>query len=156
RGASRSRCARSRALYARPSNDAVAHMSVAAESDARLPKLAGRTLLFMHIPKTGGTSIRELLSRQFEPEAILYIGLQTREGVAARLTAAAHARFVNGHIPYAAMQSLARRPFVFTLLRDPVQRAVSAFRQMQRDAAQREEMAARGTISRERARDFAL
>ena len=97
--------------------------------------LGDRSLFFLHIPKTAGTSLRELLSCRFAPADILALSGATRARQRAQqLADVAQYRFVHGHVPYALVDRFPRRPFVVTLLRDPLDRAVSAFYDMQRQA----------------------
>ncbi len=97
--------------------------------------LGDRSLFFLHIPKTAGTSLRELLSCRFAPADILaLLRSDGREERAQQLADVAQYRFVHGHVPYALVDRFPRRPFVVTLLRDPLDRAVSAFYDMRRQA----------------------
>jgi hypothetical protein len=72
--------------------------------------LGDRSLFFLHIPKTAGTSTVNLFSK---------------------------------------------RPFIFTVLREPIDRAISAFQFMKQQSAHMEQKAAAGLISKARARDYA-
>ena len=97
--------------------------------------LGDRSLFFLHIPKTAGTSLRELLSCRFAPADILaLLRSDGREERAQQLAGVGRYRFVHGHVPYALVDRFPRRPFVVTLLRDPLDRAVSAFYDMRRQA----------------------
>ena len=97
--------------------------------------LGDRSLFFLHIPKTAGTSLRELLSCRFAPADILaLLRSDGREERAQQLADVAQYPFVHGHVPYALVDRFPRRPFVVTLLRDPLDRAVSAFYDMRRQA----------------------
>lgn len=110
--------------------------------------LRDRPLFFLHIPKTAGTSLRELLSPRFAPAEILAFergdSPELRGEKLARLD---RYRFVHGHVPYALAERFERRPFVATILRDPLERAVSAFHFMQGKVPER--------VSAARARDYA-
>jgi len=97
----------------------------------------------------------ELLSRHFERSAVLGLGLNDLEVTTRDLRTVDRYEFVHGHVPYAAMDHFPDRPFAFTVLRDPVQRAISAFRHLKRDASRMQELAAAGTISPVRGRDYA-
>jgi len=110
--------------------------------------LQDRGLFFLHIPKTAGTSLRELLSSRFAPAEILAFEREdSPERRQEKLTRIDRYPFVHGHVPYALADRFARRPFVATILRDPLERAVSAFHYMQGQVP--------GLVSAARARDYA-
>jgi hypothetical protein len=82
-----------------------------------------RAILFLHVRRTGGISLLRLLSTRFAVRDCL---------------TAAHApehfardpsrfRFVEGHVDLAYGRRFQRPPFVLTCLRDPIERAVSAY-----------------------------
>ena len=97
-----------------------------------MQSLDDRALFFLHIPKTAGTSLRELLSCRFAPADILALDRRgAHEHPSQQLETISRYRFVHGHVPYALVDRFPRRPFVVTLLRDPIDRAVSAFHYMQ-------------------------
>ncbi|NNF55485.1 MAG: sulfotransferase family 2 domain-containing protein [Acidimicrobiales bacterium] len=94
----------------------------------------GSTFVFIHIPKTGGVSVLQTLDRQVEkagnlrcdaaPSAVpdqLVATVQNRSGRG--LTTIVH-----GHLPYGVHESLGlERARYFTLLRDPIDRVISAY-----------------------------
>jgi hypothetical protein len=109
--------------------------------------LCDRALFFLHIPKTAGTSLRELLSPRFSRAEILaFERSDSRELRDEKLASVDRYRFVHGHVPYALAGRFERRPFVATILRDPLERAVSAFHYMQGQVL--------GPVSAARARDY--
>jgi hypothetical protein len=118
--------------------------------------LRDRSLFFLHIPKTAGISLRELLSRRFDPADILTFergdSPELRGEKLARLD---RYRFVHGHVPYALAERFERPPFVVTILRDPLERAVSAFHHMRRQAPDVARAFKAGQGSAARARDYA-
>src|SRR6185312_11961399 len=114
---------------------------------AGMHALQDRGLFFLHIPKTAGTSLRELLSSRFAPAEILAFEREdSPERRQEKLTRIDRYPFVHGHVPYALADRFARRPFVATILRDPLERAVSAFHYMQGQVP--------GLVSAARARDY--
>jgi hypothetical protein len=118
--------------------------------------LRDRALFFLHLPKTAGTSLRELLSCRFAPTDILaFLRSDSRELLSRKLASVGRHRFVHGHMPYALVDRFERRPFVLTVLRDPVDRAVSAFHYMRRMAPAVEQAFKDGSTSAARARDYA-
>ena len=94
-------------------------------NDSRKP------VVFLHIPKTAGTSLIELVSRNFGQDEVLRITDVQRP--IAEITAeielalAAGARFICGHFPFAVVAPLGDDVQVFTMLRDPVERMVSLY-----------------------------
>lgn len=118
--------------------------------------LRDRPLFFLHLPKTAGTSLRELLAVRFAPTEILSLArTDSPERRVEQLAALDRYRFVHGHVPYAIVERFERRPFVVTMLRDPMERALSAFAHMQRQAPAVAQAAREGRVSRDRAADYA-
>ena len=123
-------------------------------SGAAFPGLQGRTLFFLHMPKAVGTSFRDLLARRLSPEDVLSVGLEGTSSITRKLANADRYALVHGHLPYAAVQLFTRHPFLFTVLRDPIERAISAFHFMKQHWPHMEELAVSGRISRARAADY--
>jgi hypothetical protein len=91
-----------------------------------------RPLVFLHIPKTAGTSMIELLARNFAAGEICRVTDIHRpiDDLAADLECAVadERRLICGHFPYDAIAGLAGQVRPFTMLRDPVDRIVSLYR----------------------------
>lgn len=121
--------------------------------DNSMPGLGGRPLWFLHIPKTAGTSLRDMLCQRFAPEEVMGLPLEDAGRLKQKIATAHGYRFVHGHVPYAAVDYFQKCPFIFTVLRDPVDRAVSSFYFLQEQCALNQDLAAAGRISRERAND---
>jgi hypothetical protein len=88
-------------------------------------------LVFVHIPKTGGTALGTYLERQFRPEAVYQvINMSTEELDPAVL---ARYAFVRGHFFYGLISRLITRSAAYvTFLRDPVECVLSHYAHIQR------------------------
>lgn len=86
--------------------------------------------IFLHVPKTGGSTLVEILHRQYADVGYVWVRPGTSFGDARRQVVEAQGtRFalVHGHVPFGIHESLTRRARYFTLLRDPVDRAISHY-----------------------------
>lgn len=100
-----------------------------------------RTLLFLHLPKSGGTTLRHVLERQFPPERTLAAyptpesHAATRAGrlvlppALAGLTPEERSRYalVSGHFSYGIHEAFAGPCRYLTFVRRPVERVVSLY-----------------------------
>jgi hypothetical protein len=86
----------------------------------------GRPLLFLHIPKTAGSSVNEFLVNRFAADEVhsLYPAFGT--DVPALLPKEPRGCYA-GHVYYDITTYLPAGTTVFTVLRDPVERALSAY-----------------------------
>ena len=89
----------------------------------------GTVLLFLHIPRTGGSTLLRLLDRQYGGEAVLKAHDAVSADVVARLHAErpARTRVIAGHFYYGVHSRLAASCRYMTFLRDPVERVVSHY-----------------------------
>lgn len=95
------------------------------------PMIAGQeTLIFLHIPKAGGSTLRQLLHKQYPAESIYKIEsdingdiLRLGELNPERLQ---QIRLVTGHMAFGLHQHFERARYI-TLLRDPLKRVVSEY-----------------------------
>lgn len=107
--------------------------SEAAEADRPL-------LVFIHIPKTAGSTVRSVLQRQMPVGYRLHTGNmfkgrggftdQPLEAIEAGLGPAGTADDVSGlsgHVPFAVSARIARPATYFTFMRDPVERVLSHY-----------------------------
>jgi hypothetical protein len=82
-----------------------------------------RQLLFLHVPKTAGSTLTGVLSNRFAAHdcLALYWGPEQDSADLQRF------RYISGHLNLSFLDLLEGPPFVFTFLRDPVERALSAY-----------------------------
>lgn len=91
------------------------------------------TLIFLHVPKTGGSTLREILARQYHPEATFRAGpheVQAATAELSRLSAerkAALRLVMVQHAPFGLHTLLAGQCIYVTLLRKPWDRMVSDY-----------------------------
>ncbi len=97
--------------------------------------LGDDTLIFLHLPKTGGTALRTSLQQAFDPlaSALVYPsgdldGTMTREQFAALPPdALERLRLVMGHISYGAHRRIPRTCRYASIVREPVERVLSLY-----------------------------
>lgn len=86
---------------------------------------SGRALVFLHIPKTAGSTLRQVIRRHYPPEVICDVPPETWDEVsAARLS---QIRVLMGHVPFGVHERLSVPADYVTLLREPVDRIVSLY-----------------------------
>jgi hypothetical protein len=82
-----------------------------------------RTLLFLHVPKAGGSALAGALGNRFaadECRSIYYTEDPDDEGLIG-------AGYIAGHVSMSILNRLESPPFVVTVLRDPIERALSLY-----------------------------
>ncbi len=82
-----------------------------------------RTLFFLHVQKTGGATLTGAISNRFAEDECLLVYYSPEPDV----SDADSFRYISGHVPISFVDNLRDRPFLFTFLRDPVERALSAY-----------------------------
>ncbi|MEZ4519738.1 MAG: sulfotransferase family 2 domain-containing protein [Chloroflexota bacterium] len=90
----------------------------------------GRLLIFLHIPKAGGTTLRELMARQYPADQ--FLNLRNDRQIDADLQALPQLRRdqlrgLAGHVTYGTHTCFNQPGTYFTFLRDPVDRLVSHY-----------------------------
>ncbi len=96
-------------------------------SDATRPGTVGHPLYFLHLAKTGGSSLARLLDDAFPVGSRLPAGF-VDEFIAASSQERERARLICGHLGRLPFDTLRARPVAITLLRDPAARAWSHYR----------------------------
>ncbi|MFO0926412.1 MAG: sulfotransferase family 2 domain-containing protein [Gemmataceae bacterium] len=87
---------------------------------------------FFHIPKTAGTSLTAMIDQQFRPEQVCPAGLWSQL-LALPADQVRQYRFYRGHFYHYLHRLVPRRFTTFTILRDPVARALSHYEHILRD-----------------------
>jgi hypothetical protein len=95
-----------------------------------------RAILFLHVRRTGGISLLRLLSTRFAVRDCLTV-VHAPEHFARDPSPF---RLVEGHVDIAYARRFQRPPFVLTCLRDPIERAVSAYYLMRAEGPESYEM----------------
>jgi hypothetical protein len=80
-------------------------------------------LLFIHIPKAAGTSLREVIARHYPPD----VQLATEAPITLTAEQRRRVRVLVGHVPFGTQEQLAAPVEVITMLRHPVDRVVSLY-----------------------------
>src|ERR1051325_3091753 len=91
-----------------------------------------RALLFLHIPKAGGTTLHSVIERQFSPAVTFSITGMTpsqsiKEFIELPPERRERIRLLKGHMPYGLHKYLSVPATYITMLRDPVDRVVSHY-----------------------------
>jgi len=99
-------------------------------TEARARRLCPRRVVFLHIPKTAGSSVNAYfkgrLGASWYGQAITVTDALMADPAARAL--AGRARFVGGHFGAETLAAIRGAAFAFTVLRDPMERLVSAWR----------------------------
>ena len=90
----------------------------------------GEALVFLHMPKAGGTTMSRILERQYRPAESYWTEWNRPTPQAFTALPYRHRakiRLVYGHLPFGVHEVLPRPTRYLTLLRDPVERAISHY-----------------------------
>lgn len=89
-------------------------------------------LIFLHIPKTAGTTLNRIIEWQYDPRLIYTVDPYQIRATASRLKTLSEARrrrlrVVRGHLLYGIHECLPQGGTYITMLRDPVKRVLSSY-----------------------------
>ena len=97
----------------------------------------GDQIFFLHIPKTAGTSLIDILQMQVTPDEFYSMPDGIEDLQPDKLDIARAARIVRGHRMYDFQKFFTRRPYVITLLRNPYDRVISNYAHLTRNNSER-------------------
>jgi hypothetical protein len=91
--------------------------------------------VFLHIPKASGTTIRTIISREYgsastayyEPETETFEHRESPETYLAKRLAEGNVRLITGHLRYGIHEFLRQPCRYFSMVRDPIERALSEY-----------------------------
>ncbi len=94
--------------------------------------MANKALVFLHIPKTAGTTLNRIIEWQYDPTAIFTIDPHHFRATATRFESFSEERrrgyhVVRGHLFYGIHKYLPQGATYLTMLRDPVSRLLSSY-----------------------------
>jgi hypothetical protein len=96
-----------------------------------------KTIIFLHIPKTAGTTLDQIILRHYRFKQIYQTGLIAQEGVTAFKNMSEEARagykLLKGHMNFGIHHYIPGPYAYFTFLRDPIDRTISNFYFIYRD-----------------------
>lgn len=93
--------------------------------------MKSRTIIFVHIRKTAGISLRSLIKGRFSPE--YYFKEKTPQHLRELpVTERKKLKFISGHAPYGLHKLLPQKCEYITLLREPTDRIISLYKHLLR------------------------
>ena len=98
-------------------------------------------VVFIHIPKTGGTTLGNIIDRQYDPKSIFEVYVQRPDTVSEFFALSAEKKetiqCLRGHMPFGLHEHFpGRSPLYITMLRDPVSRTLSEYKHILSDREQ--------------------
>ena len=96
------------------------------------PRAGGQALIFLHIPKTAGTTLNRIIEWQYDPRRIFTVDPHRIRATVSRLQTLPEKRrerlcVVRGHLAYGVHSYLPQGGVYITMLRDPVARVLSSY-----------------------------
>jgi hypothetical protein len=92
----------------------------------------GDQIFFLHIPKTAGTSLMDILQMQVDPDDFYSFPDGIENLQPEKMYVAQKARIIRGHRMYDFQKYFTRRPYVITMLRNPYDRIISNYAHLSR------------------------
>lgn len=90
-----------------------------------------QAVIFLHLPKTAGTTLNRIARRHYAPEAVHALGPRAQDEIAAFQALGKRererVRFLTGHMAFGLHEDLPAPSRYITLLRHPVERVISFF-----------------------------
>jgi hypothetical protein len=91
-----------------------------------------QTLIFLHIPKTAGTTLQQIMERHYSMDRIYYVHADRVGEAIVELESFSEEKkrkiqLIKGHIGFGLHQFLPQPCTYFTLLRDPIKRIISHY-----------------------------
>ncbi len=86
--------------------------------------------IHLHIPKTGGTTLRDIIQRQYRAKKILMIPkLEESENILKEVSTSQinQLKLIQGHLKYGIHNHFHRRVKYFAIIRDPINRVLSTY-----------------------------
>lgn len=91
-------------------------------------------VIFVHIPKTAGRTLRAIIRRQYRPEEVCTTSREAGDPIQDFLALSeaekARLRIVQGHFSYGLHEHVSRPAVYVTMLREPIARVISYYRFM--------------------------
>jgi len=88
-------------------------------------------LLFLHIPKAAGTTLQQIIERQYPSSQIYSLGADSHQSIAEFQAwpqeRQADIHILKGHLAFGFHESIPRSCTYFTILREPVERTISYY-----------------------------
>ena len=87
-------------------------------------------LIYLHIPKTGGTTLRDIIQRQYKTQKILTIPRLEKSMITIEDLSSKQKNEINviqGHLQYGIHNNLNRNAKYFAIIRDPINRVLSTY-----------------------------
>ena len=92
---------------------------------------ANKTVIFLHIPRTAGTTLHRIIERHYPSSQIFSTGLLAQESMekfkSFSESTRARLRMVKGHMAFGLHEHIPGASTYFTLLREPVERVISFY-----------------------------
>ena len=91
-----------------------------------------KSLYFLHIPKTAGTTLISIIDDHFNLDSILHE--QVWNEILPKIPETfSQFRLIRGHFGYGLHRVLTKKPLFLTMLREPVDRVLSFYEHIRRD-----------------------